>query len=148
MNSVDAAVARWSRRVGSYPVFGVDDARQEAAIAVWITGRDLTMVAYAGIIDAMRRLVPGFRQHAQPLMADEPERIDSTTPEDVAAALEIIGRLSSLPGQQRDVVAALVDGEPGDSIARRLGMTPGRVSQIKSEARASILRQWGHEWPR
>ena len=139
MNSVDAAVSRWSHRVGAFPAFDADDARQEAAIAVWLSGVDMTMVAYHGIIDAMRRLVPGFRANRLPVMCDEmPERISMDTPEAILEAAQMVARIGALPENQRAVVEAVAAGEPGCVTARRLGITAGRVSQLQREARAGM----------
>ena len=91
MNAVDSAVSQWKRRVGPCSVFDADDARQEAAIACWQSGKDMAIVGYRGILTAMRRLVPGFRQRDQIMCAEvEDTRTHDDSPEAIMSAWQTI----------------------------------------------------------
>ena len=132
MNAVDSAVSMWRRRVGPCSVFDADDARQEAAIACWQSGKDMAVVGYRGILDAMRKLVPGFRQQDQILCSEvEDIRTHYDSPEAIVSARQIVDQIEGLPDQQRVIVAAALDGEPVHVTASAMGVTDSRVSQIR-----------------
>jgi DNA-directed RNA polymerase specialized sigma subunit len=113
-------------------VFDADDARQEAAIACWQSGKDMAVVGYRGILDAMRKLVPGFRQQDQILCSEvEDIRTHYDSPEAIVSARQIVDQIEGLPDQQRVIVAAALDGEPVHVTASAMGVTDSRVSQIR-----------------
>lgn len=145
MNAVDSAVRHWRRRIGPCVVFDADDARQEAALACWRSGKDMATVGYRGIIDAMRRLMPGFRQHTQPVHVEiEDTRTHEDTPEAIVSAQQIVRQIEALPDQQRVIVAAALDCEPVHVTASAMGVTGARVSQIRADAMRT-LQAWCNE---
>lgn len=99
--AVDWAVWRFETRVGVYGSFGADDARQEAMIAVWRTGKASPTVAYSAILDALRKLIPGFRagRVVEAVMHDDTPIILKTldSPDEVLAAKQLAQSLEDAP---------------------------------------------------
>jgi len=60
------------------------------------------------------------------------------TPADLAASrIDLAGWLSRLPERKRRIFETLAQGHDGIVVARRLGLSPGRVSQVRAELEAS-----------
>jgi len=60
------------------------------------------------------------------------------TPADLAASrIDLAGWLSRLPERKRRFFEMLAQGHDGIVVARRLGLSPGRVSQVRAELKAS-----------
>jgi RNA polymerase sigma factor (sigma-70 family) len=55
--------------------------------------------------------------------------------------------LSSLPHRHREVASAFVEGDTTGELASRLGVSPGRVSQLRAELKASWLAFQGELEP-
>jgi len=86
------------------------------------------------MVDAMRR----DRRRAainQPMSDDLPTPTVDRSP-DVRLRMRAV--LAGLTPRERQIVARAADGVAGRDIAHRLGLTPGRVSQIRSAIRARI----------
>jgi hypothetical protein len=72
----------------------------------------------------------------------------NTDPAEAAAfRIDFAEWLSSHSERQRELIAAFAQGERPSDVSRKLGVTPGRVSQLRSELRASWLRFQGEEQP-
>jgi len=60
------------------------------------------------------------------------------TPADLAASrIDLASWLSRLPERKRRIFETLAQGHDGIVVARRLGLSPGRVSQVRAELEAS-----------
>ncbi|MCC7085563.1 MAG: hypothetical protein IT427_11210 [Pirellulales bacterium] len=57
--------------------------------------------------------------------------------ETAAARIDLAAWLRMLPTAKRQVAAALATGEPTSAVARRFGVTPGRISQLRRWLRSS-----------
>lgn len=131
MNAVDSAVRHWRRRVGPCVVFDADDARQEAALACWQSGKDMAVVGYRGILDAMRRLMPGFRQHAQPVHEEiEDTRTHDDSPEAIVSAWQTLAAIERGEVAQPEPKPAQAAPEPEEDPA---------YAALRAEARAASL---------
>lgn len=135
---VSATVNFWARRVGPRVVFDHDDARQEARIAVWQSeGRGAHV--YRRILDAMRKLIPGFKVGNQPIFEDEhPEAIDCMTPDLILQAKRRIERIETLPEPEKSIVLKIMAGQTSKQIAQEYGISASRVSQRLKNAYAYI----------
>ena len=135
MNGLASSVNRFRFRIGATVAFDADDARQEASLAMWLAGDDRAVVGYRAILDALRRLGPGFRTKDQPEMCDElPEQISADTPDGLLEAAQLAARIAALNDRHRAVIEAFAAGETGAEIAQRLGVSEPRVYQIKGDA--------------
>jgi DNA-directed RNA polymerase specialized sigma24 family protein len=141
MTPLDSAVKRFQRRIGPSAVFDLDDARQVGMIAAWENSDGRQSVLYNSIVDAVRAVIPGFRQRQQLQSVGldaAPEAVHHDTPEALHEARQrlAIMRRVSMCGSV-DAVAAVLDGESQESIAARAGVSRavvGRRIQAAVEA--------------
>lgn len=91
-------------------------------------------VAQNAMVDATRR----ERRRAAvnvPMSDDTPTPVVDRAP-DVRLRMRAV--LAGLTPRERQIVTLAADGLSGRDIAARLGLTPGRVSQIRSAIRARV----------
>lgn len=143
-----SALRLWARRMMPTVVFDRDDARQEIALALWLAGESGSGIsAYRRVVDAMRRLIPGFQQRNQLFVANsddigaEPfDPADTVTPDDVLYAHQIIALLGTLTPAQQAIVSAIVAGKTAKEVAADMGVSGARVSQQLAAVRAAIVK--------
>ena len=129
---VGAAVSWWARRVGPRVVFDRDDACQEARIAVWQaqqSGRGAH--AYRRILDAMRRAIPGFKQHEAPAFVSQsqaPEAWHDDTPDKALEVLQRVRRMDKLPEPERSIAVQVLQGRTVTQIAADRGVSASAIS--------------------
>jgi hypothetical protein len=121
--AIEWAVWRFKRRHAPCVAFDADDARQEALIACWKTGRDDPTVAYSAIVDALRRAIPGYRSGKALHLVDIEEGMEVLTldtPEEVAIASDTARAIEAgerrpkarvKPAVARDPLASLMEDQ-------------------------------------
>lgn len=127
-----SAARYWASRPGNHHVFHVfdeRDARQEAALGLIANPRATWAVLYRRVLDAVRRVVPGYRQRAVPLhiSIDEAEDLhrylpEPVSPADAALLQQRAAMLDALPGQKRAMALHYVLGEDDRTAARQHGV--------------------------
>jgi len=141
MAPLDSAVKRFQRRIGPSAVFDLDDARQVGMIAAWENSDGRQSVLYNSIVDAVRAVIPGFRQRQQFLAVGldaAPEEAHNETPEAICEARQRLAIMRSVAMCRGvDIVSATLDGENQRSIAKRAGVQPEIVSQRIKDAIAA-----------
>jgi hypothetical protein len=143
---VRSAVRHWERRVGPCTVFDRDDARQEARIAIWKAGeRGTSTAGYRQILDALRALVPGFRDQAQPQFVglEDYDEADDMTPERIAGARQMLRRMQELPDRIRITAERCFAGETCTEIAADMGVTTSEIYQRLKAAQLWLLAAQG-----
>ena len=129
MNGLSSSVNRFRYRIGATAVFDADDARQEASIAMWLAGDDRAVVGYRAILDALRKLVPGFRQHDQIICSEvEDMRTHEDSPEAILSAWQTVDAIERGEVPKPEPVQATPEPEEDPAYAA-----------LRAEARAASL---------
>ena len=143
MQAADRAVKLWARKGHQCPVFDRDDARQEALLSAWLAGpRASTTAVYRDVVDAMRRLMPGYRHRAH-LFVDVPADPDAAADPgaDPLRRLMVSRALAAIQaGSARDrrVCELSAQGEKGAAIAQQLGVSAATVSASLGRVRQRL----------
>jgi len=144
---VEVAVSLWRRRVGQSSVFDADDARQEAHIAIWRAGETGTStLGYSRILDAIRKLTPGWRQRRALFIAQSEddlengkhEGVDPVTPERLLEAKQTLARLGRLPEITQTCARMSMLGCGLVEIGKEVGLSHGAVSAHLSKVRVAL----------
>lgn len=152
----EVLIARCASRTyrGRSPGLTRDDMLQEGRLAVWLAGRDgripaepehrrryLLRRALGAMRDANRT---AWRQ--QPMEADEyrdHDAPDTAGPEATLQLRELIALLArrASPRVAR-CIGLLAEGNDDAEVARAMGVSPSRVSQMRKEARRLVAALW------
>lgn len=146
MDIVEKAVARWRRKLGPTSLFGIEDARQIARIAVWRHG-DNFLAAYRDILDEHVRLHKGFRQgmnlEVEISAGDQgpPEMTsESASPETRVYLKQILSRLDRYPDEKkRRIFTQHLEGLHNTEIAEREGCSSPTVAIAIEKVRVYLL---------
>lgn len=123
------------------------DTRQQAALIMW---RKMTEGAVADPINSLSRDLHDWFRHethyrSQATVATTetlPVTVTRFTPLDFVAAADLTAavhsRVAALPAPQRYAIRERAAGAKIRAIATGLGLTPSRVSQLLSKARATL----------
>ena len=141
------AAANWARDKAHWVAskFDRDDAYQEARLAL-LTEPDLSIRGlHNRILDAVRALVPGYRQRAilelpeaYALGRRRPDRSDDAGPEDWAHAQESIKYIQADP-EREELAELTLAGTPGIDLAARYGLSAGRIAQMQRRLVEELL---------
>lgn len=147
----DRAVSYWVLKMnrGRIAGFDVEDARQEAALGIWLSKTKSAGVGYRRIIDAVRRLTPGYR-YSGALQPSELVDYDGNV-RDVPDALpgpdrrlEVKQALLASPGllndRQMHVLIGVLRGASLAELSVELSLSPSRTSQLLAEVTEALHR--------
>lgn len=144
---VEVAVSIWRRRVGQSSVFDDDDARQEAGIAIWRAGETGTStLGYRRIIDAIRKLTPGWRQRKAMFVAQSDddlesgkyEGVDPVTPERTLEARQLLALIDGMDELTLQCVRLVAAGVTVSEICVEVGRSHPTVAAHLRKAQARI----------
>lgn len=144
---VEVAVSIWRRRVGQSSVFDADDARQEAGIAIWRAGETGTStLGYSRIIDAIRKLTPGWRQRNAMFVAQSDddlesgkyEGVDPVTPERTLEARQLLALIDDMDELTLQCVRLVAAGVTVSEICVEVGRSYPTVAAHIRKAQARI----------
>ena len=141
------AAANWSRDGGHWVIstFDRDDAYQQARLAL-LSEPDLSIRGlHNRIIDAVRALVPGYRQRQ---ILEWPEvygndghradRSDQAGPDDLVHMQESISYIKADPAR-RELAELTLAGTQGTELAQRYGLSAGRIAQMQRRLVEELL---------
>jgi len=135
------AARYWASIPGNQTVrskFDLDDAVQEASIALWQDPDATVTTLYRRILDAVRVAVPGYRQRnvTNYVSIDSLEAVgiwnqasNEIGPDEIALRSERVAMLKSLPKRQREIAEAWIDGLSDGEAAAAAGVH--RVTWMK-----------------